>query len=93
MVQNQQNIINLELFANMTYVKVKTLTMHKNKHCDRPATRAELLDEFVLHHDALSMDDLNKLGYGGNIPTALTCCEKRTGRLIIQVTPRTWSIK
>ena len=76
----------------MIYIACNTLLNKKPKSSNRPATRSELLDEFVRRHDAISIDDMNKLGYGGNLQMALTYSSRRVGRMIVAVTPRTWHI-
>lgn len=64
----------------------------KPKSSNRPATRSELLDDFVRKHDAISIDDMNKLGYGGNLQMALTYSSRRVGRMIVQINSRQWHI-
>jgi len=76
----------------MKYIARNTLKTENKYHTSRPATRSELLDDFVRKHDAISIDDLNKLGYGGNLQMALTYSSRRVGRMIVQITPRTWHI-
>ena len=44
----------------MTYIACNTLLNKKPKSSNRPATRSELLDDFVRKHDAISIDDMNK---------------------------------
>ena len=76
----------------MTYIARNTIKTKNMYHTSRPATRAELLDDFIRKHDAISVEDMNKLGYGGNLQMALTYSSRRVGRMIVQITPRTWHI-
>lgn len=76
----------------MTYIACNTLLNKKPKSSNRPATRSELLDDFVRKHDAISIDDMNKLGYGGNLQMALTYSSRRVGRMIVQINSRQWHI-